>query len=133
MSEIALISSRKPILNQKAKQGNKGAKTAIELSDSPNRFLSTIQIGITTIGILMGAFSGATIAEALQKPILKIDSLAPYAETISLSCVVVFISYITLILGELVPKRLALVRTETISIFISRPMNLLSTIATPFI
>jgi putative hemolysin len=133
MSEIALISSRKPILNQKAKQGNKGAKTAIELSDSPNRFLSTIQIGITTIGILMGAFSGATIAEALQKPILKIDSLAPYAETISLSCVVVFISYITLILGELVPKRLALGSPETISIFISRPMNLLSTIATPFI
>ncbi len=133
MSEIAIISSRKPILNQRAKNGNKGAKTAIELSDSPNRFLSSIQVGITTIGILMGAFSGATIANALKIPIQKVDSLAPYAETISLTCTVIFISYLTLILGELVPKRLALGDPETISTLISRPMNLLSIIATPFI
>lgn len=133
MSEIAIISSRKPILNHKAKKGDKGAQTAIELSESPNRFLSTIQVGITTIGILMGAFGGATFANVLEKPIQKIDFLAPYAETISLTCIVVFISYLTLILGELVPKRLALGSPETISIFISRPMNLLSFIATPFI
>ena len=81
----------------------------------------------------MGAFGGATFANVLEKPIQKIDFLAPYAETISLTCIVVFISYLTLILGELVPKRLALGSPETISMFISRPMNLLSLIATPFI
>ncbi len=133
MSEIAIISARKPFLAQKSKQGNKGAKTAIELSNSPNRFLSTIQVGITTIGILMGAFGGATIANLLEMQFLKIDSLAPYAEAVALASVVILTSYLTLILGELVPKRLALNNPESISIFISRPMNILSVIATPFI
>lgn len=133
MSEIAVISARKPILAQKAKQGNKGAKTALELAASPNRFLSSIQVGITTVGILMGAFGSATFAQFIQKSLLKIPYLAPYAETVSIAIVVLSISYLTLIIGELVPKRLALNNAEDISISVSRPMNLISIIATPFI
>ncbi|HEX3020705.1 MAG TPA: hemolysin family protein [Chitinispirillaceae bacterium] len=133
MSEIAVISARKPVLAQKAKLGVRGAKTALELSDSPNRFLSTIQIGITTVGILMGALGEATTANALKLQLIKIDFLAPYAQTLSLVIVVILFSYLTLIIGELVPKRLALSNPDDISIFISRPMILLSIIATPLI
>jgi len=133
MSEIAIISAKKPVLALKAKQGNKGAKTAIELADTPNRFLSSIQVGITTVGIFMGAFGGTTFSRFIQKAVIKIPSLAPYAETISIAIVVITISYLTLILGELVPKRLALINAEDISISVSRPMHLISIIATPFI
>lgn len=133
MSEIAVISARKPVLAQKAKSGNKGAKTALELADSPNRFLSSIQVGITSIGVLMGAFGGATIANFLENQFLETKLLSPYAEPVALGIVVVFISFFTLILGELVPKRLALSNAENISIHISRIMNTISIIATPFV
>ncbi|NLG19135.1 MAG: HlyC/CorC family transporter [Fibrobacter sp.] len=133
MSEIAIISARKPRLQQKAKKGSAGAKAALELATSPTRFLSSIQVGITTIGVLTGAFGGATIAWQLQSLIINIKPLAPYSESISLVLVVVGISYFTLILGELVPKRLALRDPEQISVVISRPMNFISTVATPFI
>lgn len=133
MSEIAIISAKKPLLMQKAKQGNKGAKTALELAGAPNRFLSSIQVGITTVGILMGAIGEATIAEILQRHLSVISHLEPYSETISLGIVVIIISYLTLILGELVPKRLALNNAESISIGISRPINIFSLVTRPFI
>ena len=133
MSEIAIISARKPRLQEKAKKGNPGAKIALELANSPTKFLSSIQVGITTIGVLNGAFGGATITRHLQALLLNFKPLAPYSETISLALVVIFISYFTLIFGELVPKRLALREPEEISSIISRPMSLISSIATPFI
>ena len=133
MSEIAIISARKPRLQEKAKKGNPGAKIALELANSPTKFLSSIQVGITTIGVLNGAFGGATITRHLQALLLNFKPLATYSETISLALVVIFISYFTLIFGELVPKRLALREPEEISSIISRPMSLISSITTPFI
>ena len=112
MSEIAIISARKPRLQEKAKKGNPGAKIALELANSPTKFLSSIQVGITTIGVLNGAFGGATITRHLQALLLNFKPLATYSETISLALVVIFISYFTLIFGELVPKRLALREPE---------------------
>ena len=133
MSEIAVISARKPVLQERAKKGISGAKMALELANSPNRFLSSIQVGITTISVLMGAFGGATIAGWLEQQLGKISIIAPYADSIGLGIVVVLISYFTLILGELVPKRLALNRAESISSAVARPMNLFSIVATPFV
>ena len=133
MSEIAIISARKPVLQEKAKRGNAGARVALDLSKSPNRFLSSIQVGITTVGVLMGAFGGATIADYLASFLQNFPSVQPYAQPVSIAVVVIFISYFTLILGELAPKRLALSNAEEISSLVSRPMHVISIIATPII
>jgi putative hemolysin len=133
MSEIAIISVKKARLMEKAKHGNKNAKTALDLANSPNQFFSTIQVGITTVGILMGAFSGSTISRQLSPFFQKFPSIAPYSESISFAIVVIIVSYFSLILGELVPKRIALNRAESIAQFIARPMKILSIIALPFV
>lgn len=133
MSEMALVSSKKNRLQAKAEDGDKGAAKALALAENPNRFFSTVQIGITLIGILSGAFGGATIAEKLGAEINKIPLLAPYSEGIGVAIVVVIITYLSLVIGELVPKRLALNSAEKIAAAVSPLMQILSKVTTPLV
>src|SRR5215216_3035285 len=132
MSETALVSSSKARLRQRADAGDRKAHYALQLANSPNRFLSTVQIGISLIGVLAGAVGGATIAEPLAGALSSaVPGLAPYAGAITFGVVVAFITYLSLILGELVPKRLALNGAETIASRVAGPMRFLSTLASP--
>jgi putative hemolysin len=131
MSEIAVVSARKTRLQQWAEGGNAKARAALELANDPNQFLATIQIGITLVGILAGAFGGATIAEELAAILNNISWLAPYSEPLSLALVVLVITYLSLVVGELVPKRLALNNPERLATAIATPMQLLSRVAYP--
>lgn len=133
LSELALISSRKTRLEGDAKRGDKKAQRAIDLAGSPDKFLSTIQIGITTIGILTGIFSGESITDWLSAEIAKIPVLASSSYTISLVIVVVIVTYFSLILGELVPKRIAMSNPERYAKIVSGPMNFLSKLVIPFV
>jgi putative hemolysin len=132
MSETALVSARKAGLRQRADAGDGGARNALELADSPNRFLSTVQIGISLIGVLSGAVGGAALADPLGDLLSEaVPVLAPYAGSVTFALVVGTITYLTLILGELVPKRLALNGAETVASRVAGPMRLLSTLASP--
>lgn len=133
MSEMAIVSSRKVRLQQLANTGNQKAQTALELANTPNRFLSTVQVGITLIGILAGAFGGATLAEKLAVELSQIPILDPYSDVIALAVVVGLIAYLSLIFGELVPKRLALNNPEQIAVIIAKPMNFLSKLTAPVV
>lgn len=133
MSEMAIVSARKVRLQQLRKKGNRGATKALELAKQPTHFLSTIQVGITSIGILSGAMGEEAIAEPLLPYLQSIPSLAPYAEKIALAITVVAITYLSLIVGELVPKRLALNFPERIAAWIARPMYALSLAAMPVV
>ena len=133
MSEMAIVSARKNRLEKKAEYGNTGAARALELANNPNRFLSTVQIGITLIGILSGAFGGATIAEKIGIELARIPSLMPYSEGIGVGIVVIVITYLSLVFGELVPKRLAMSSAEKIASRTSGFMQVLSMIAKPFV
>ncbi|HZD42968.1 MAG TPA: hemolysin family protein, partial [Methanomicrobiales archaeon] len=133
LSEFAIVSARRARLQQLAEEGDEDARAALELADTPNRFLSTTQIGITLIGILAGAFGGATIADQLNVYLSQVAILAPYSGAISLAIVVIGITYFTLLLGEIVPKRLALQNPERIASRVAGPMRILSTIAAPFV
>jgi putative hemolysin len=132
MSEAAIIASRKARLQQMIEKGDAGAETALKLSEDPNTFLSAIQIGITLIGILSGAFGGATIAGQIATA-LKDTPLAPYAEAVGFGLIVVVTAYLSLIIGELVPKRLALQSPERIASVIARPMQIVSIITAPIV
>lgn len=132
-SETALITSKKVRLEQLAKQGNKSAKLALKLAKHPNKFLSTVQVGITLIGILSGAVGGATLSQSLQVFIEKIAFLQPYSEALSFGIVVAFITYLSLVIGELVPKRLALNFPEKMACAVASPMNFLSNMTTPIV
>ena len=123
MSEIAVVSARRVRLLKQSEEGNKGAQIALELAEKPERFLSTVQIGITLVGILSGAFGGAAIAARLVPYVERVSFLAPYAEGVSFGVVVLFITYFSLVIGELVPKSLALNAPEKIAALVSRPMN----------
>ncbi len=131
MSEMAVVSARKARLQRRAEQGDAGARVALELANAPNRFLSTVQIGITLIGILTGAFGGATLAAEIDARLEQVPGLAAYSEAIGLGTVVLLITYLSLILGELVPKRLALNNAEAVAARLARPMRLLSVLASP--
>ena len=133
MSEIALISSRKNRLETAAKKGNKNAKAALELANSPNTFLSTVQIGITLIGILTGIFSGDKITTDVEKFISSFEILKPYANSIAVGIVVVVLTFFSLVLGELLPKRIGLNHPEGISKVVAIPMKIMSKITKPFI
>lgn len=133
MAEIAVVSSRKARLRRLADQGSSKARIALELAESPNRFLSTVQIGITLVGIFAGAFGGATLTTELAQPIHQVSFLSSYADKIALGLVVVGITYFSLVLGELVPKRFGLSNPEGISMAIARPMNWLSKFAGPIV
>ncbi len=134
MAEMAIVSARRARLKHAANQGDRGAKAAVDLAEHPGRFLSTVQIGITLIGVLAGAFGGATISEGVAAWLAsEFPGLAEYAEGIAIGAVVVTITFLSLILGELVPKRLALRRAEVIAARLARGMSLLSRIAGPIV
>ncbi len=133
LSEMALISARKSKLRSAAEQGDKKAKRVLELSETPTRFLSTIQIGISLIGTLAGAFAGASLARTIATWLNHYPSLAPYSHSISLGAVVLFISYLSLVLGELVPKRLALNNAESIAMVVTPFLQKLCLLMSPFI
>ena len=133
MSEIAVVSARRARLQKRADQGNAGAKAALEIGEQPDRFLSTVQIGITLVGVLSGAFGGAALAVHLTPLVEKIAFFAPYSETVSFVIVVLVITYFSLVIGELVPKRLALNAPEKIASLVSRPMNFISKWTAPLV
>ena len=133
MSEIALISARKNRLETAAKKGNKNAKAALDLANSPNEFLSTVQIGITLIGILTGIYSGDKITTDVQNFVATFEALNPYANSIAVGIVVVVLTFFSLVLGELLPKRIGLNYPEAIAKAVALPMKIVSTVTMPFI
>ena len=133
MSEIALISARKNRLETSAKKGNPSAKAALDLANSPNKFLSTVQIGITLIGILTGIYSGDKITTDVKLFVDSFPALEPYSANISVGIVVVVLTFFSLVLGELVPKRIGLNYPEAIAKMVAVPMKVISIITAPFI
>lgn len=133
MSEIALVSSRKSKLEIAARNGDRRAQDALNLANSPNRFLSTVQIGITLIGILLGIFSGDTLTTDVQNQVTKVEFLRPYAHSVAVVVVLFLLTYSSLVLGELVPKRIGLSNPEGIAKTMAAPMEILSRITSPFI
>jgi putative hemolysin len=132
-SEIAVVSARKVRLEQLADQGNRRARSALRLANAPNNFLATIQIGITLIGILSGALGGATLAQRLRLIFNELPVLQPYSEGISVAIVVSVITYLSLVIGELVPKRIALNAPERIACAVAPIMRFLSRMAAPIV
>lgn len=133
MSEIALISARKNRLETAAKKGNKSAKIALELANSPNKFLSTVQIGITLIGILTGIYSGDRITMNVETFVKTFAILIPYAHTIAVGIVVVILTFFSLVLGELLPKRIGMNHPVAIAKAVAIPMKTVSIVTAPFI
>lgn len=133
MSEIALVSARKSSLAEDVKRGNKRAKIALKLAEEPDRFLSTVQIGITLIGILTGMYSGNKIAAILSEWVRSMGVSEYYSESVAQIVVVIIVTYLTLVLGELLPKRIGLSAAEKISKFMAHTMYWLSVITSPFV
>lgn len=134
MSEIAVISSRRARLKVRSNRGDARARRALELARHPDRFLSTVQVGITLVGILAGAYGGATLADGAADALAaRVPALARYSDEIALGLVVAAITYLSLVLGELVPKRIGLTHPERIAAFIARPMQALSTLSAPVV
>lgn len=133
MSEIALISARKSSLRAEAKKGNKSARMALKLSEEPDNFLSTVQIGITLIGILTGIYSGNKIATIFADWLSEFGILPHYASKIAQTLIVFAVTYLTLVFGELLPKRIGMNAAEAVAKIMARPMSLLSTVAAPFV
>lgn len=133
MSELAVVSSRRAKLQARAERGDKGAAAALRLSENPTRFLAAVQVGITLIGILSGAYGQATIAGELDHMLERIPALHEYSEPIATAVVVVIITYLSLIVGELVPKRFAMVFPETIASVVARPLSLMAKLMGPFV
>ena len=133
MSEMAVVSARKVRLQQLANQGDINARAALKLAESPNHFLSIVQVGITLINILNGVFGGATIAKRLEEYVKLVPVLANYSNAIAFGVVVLLITYFSLIVGELVPKRLALNNPEKIAALVAIPMGTLAKIASPIV
>ncbi len=133
MSEIALVSARKARLAASAKKGKKSARKALELAKEPDKFLSTIQIGITLIGILTGLFSGEAFAGYLAETLSQISVIEKYAYGISKFIIVVVVTYFTLVLGELVPKHIGMGFSEQVAMLFAKPMSCLSRLVSPFV
>ncbi len=132
-SEIAIVSSRRGRLQQQADAGRRTARQALDLADHPDRFLATVQVGMTLIGTFASAFGGAEIAQVLAEWFMEFSPLAPYAQTLGLVIVVVLITYFTLVIGELVPKRLALRHAEGIAMIAAPVMQAIARIGRPFV
>ncbi|GAB4493431.1 MAG: hemolysin family protein [Anaerolineales bacterium] len=133
LSEMAVVSSRKARLQQRVNEGSLGSKTALYLAENPSKFLSTVQIGITLIGVLAGAFGGARIAKPLAAQFEQVPALAPYSLSLALGVVVASITFLSLVLGELVPKRLALHNPERAATVIAGPMMFVSRLFSPLV
>lgn len=133
MSEIAVVSSRKARLQQRATAGDKGAAAALRLAEQPDRFLATVQVGITLIGVLAGAYGGATLAQELAARLQTIPQVAQWAASLAVGAVVLGITWLSVVVGELVPKRIALSAPETVAGLMARPMEVLERVASPLV
>lgn len=134
MSELAIVSANKARLEQASENGKQGATVAIKLAEDPNRFLSTVQIGITLIGIFAGAFGGSALTDDVRLFLTEQVNLSEnVAEQISLGLIVLFTTYLSLVIGELVPKRIALSNPEQVSTLVARPMHWLSRLSAPLV
>lgn len=133
MSEIALVSARKSRLEHLAEKGDLKAKKALELANSPEKFLSAAQIGITLIAILTGVYSGERFAQYLQPSIEKIDFLKPYADTVATTIIVIIVTFLSIIFGELIPKQIGLLRAERIAKIVAGPMNAFARFTHPIV
>ncbi len=133
MSEMAVITARKSRLQDWVKRGNRSAKLALELATVPNKFLSAVQVGITLVGILAGAFAGGDVANWMAGYIAQIPVISAYSQEIGLALVVLIITYFSLVIGELVPKRLALRHPETIATYVARPLRLFTQLSAPMV
>ncbi|HEX6106816.1 MAG TPA: hemolysin family protein [Gemmatimonadales bacterium] len=133
MSEIAVVTARRVRLSRRAEAGDGRARAALELAAEPTQFLSTVQVGITLIATLAGAYGGATIAEELAPLLGSLPVIGPYGEGVALGLVVAVITFLSVVIGELVPKRLALAYPETIAAWVARPMQLLARIGRPIV
>src|SRR5258705_2336866 len=133
MSEIALVSARKSRLEHLAEKGDLKAKRALELSNNPEKFLAAAQIGITFVAILTGVYSGDRFGGYLEPGIRKIDILAPYSNAIATTIVVIIVTFLSILFGELIPKRIGLLRSEKISKLLARPMNGFARVTHPIV
>ncbi|MCW1926064.1 hemolysin family protein [Luteolibacter arcticus] len=133
MAEIAIVSSRRAVLQARAESGSKGAARALRMADSPNQFLSTVQIGITLVTIVNGAFGGASLGARLAEWLKPMGIFGKFTEEISMAVVITSITYVSIVVGELVPKRLAMRYAESIASMMSGPMSGLSKAASPFV
>lgn len=133
MSELAIVSSRRGILKQRAEAGSRGAATALRLSDEPTRFLSTIQIAITLIGLVNGAIGGITFGEQMAAILDEVEWLGGHGEFVGYAIVVVVITYFSLVIGELVPKRIAMTHPEAIAVAVAPLLNVVSQTTRPFV
>ncbi|WEX79020.1 hemolysin family protein [Sinorhizobium numidicum] len=133
LSEMAIVSASKPLLRQMVKQGNERAEAALKLAEDPGKFLSTVQVGITLVGILAGAYGGATIASKIAPVLNEVTWINPYGDTVAVAIVVTFITFLSVVIGELIPKQIALKNSEALAMFVARPMTLLSRITGPVV
>jgi putative hemolysin len=133
LAEVAVVASRKARLQQRSQEGDSKARAALQLVESPNRFLATVQIGITLVGIFAGAFGGATLSKSVASALRSIPALAPYADSLGLGLVVLAITYLSLVIGELVPKRIGMHSPERIASVVAVPMRALSIVASPLV
>ena len=133
MSEIAVVTARRVRLQQRADAGDAGARTALRIASNPTEFLSTVQVGITLVGIFAGAYGGATLAEQLAVRLAQVEPIAPYAKAVALAIVVSGITYCSLVIGELVPKALALHNPERIAARVAGPVATVAKVATPLV
>jgi len=133
MSEIAVVSSRQSRLQKLSEDGHSGARSALSLQQEPSTFLSTVQVGITTVGILSGAIGEATLAAPLAEWLRSFALLAPHADAVALTLVVVAVTYCSVVVGELVPKRLGLLAPERVASFVAGPMGVVSRLARPLV
>ena len=133
MSEIAVISSRKSSLNSDAKQGDNAAKNALKLANNPDTFLSTVQIGITLIGILTGLYSGASFSGKFATILINIGISEQYAYIVAQTSIIIVVTYLTIVFGELIPKKIGMNYSEKVAKLIASPMRVLAVIATPFV
>lgn len=133
MSEIAVVSVRKARFRKLADQGDRRARAALELTENPNRFLSTVQVGITLVSVLAGAFGGTTLARAITTGVQAFDAVAPYGEAIGIGAVVLGITLLSVVLGELVPKRIGMSNPMGTALAFARPMRRLSQLAGPVV
>ncbi len=131
LSEVAITSSRKSRLRSAAKNGKSGAQKALDLAEDPSRFLSTVQIGITTLSVFICIYAGASFSGSLAEIISRVEILAPYSRQLSLLVVVLIVAYFLIVLGELIPKKIGYSRPELIASLISRPMNWISILLSP--
>jgi putative hemolysin len=133
MAEMAILTARKSRLEESANKGNARAKAALDLANAPARFLSTVQIGTTSTAVLAGALAGRTVADRVAAYVNLIPGAEPYGEAIAFAVVIVAVSYFTLIIGELVPKRLALRYPEAIAAALARPMRAVTAVFSPLV